>query len=139
MANVLSQIFLVIYIIITILMTATLILRSRDAGLEYDGTRYWVDNAKYKVHLACVGQQQDFSLSKNKTTAQHTILIESAETPSEYDFEHWAYAAWKNGTINRYCYWDRPGYAWSDNASPTLSRRKASKVLSSSSLLGTEA
>ncbi|OCK93627.1 uncharacterized protein K441DRAFT_677934 [Cenococcum geophilum 1.58] len=25
----------------------------------------------------------------------------------------------ENSTISRYCYWDRPGYAWSDNA-PSL-------------------
>jgi pimeloyl-ACP methyl ester carboxylesterase len=74
-----------------------------------DGKRYFVDEDKYAVHLACVGNSK-----KNSTTP--TILLESAEDPSEYDFEHWAYAAWKNGTIDRYCYWDRPGYAWSDNA-----------------------
>ena len=28
----------------------------------------------------------------------------------------WLYDAWVNGTVDRYCYWDRPGFAWSDNA-----------------------
>jgi pimeloyl-ACP methyl ester carboxylesterase len=74
-----------------------------------EGHRYSVDDNKYAVHIACVG------VSKNSSNS-HTILLESAENPLEYDFEHWAYAAWKNGTINQYCYWDRPGYAWSDNA-----------------------
>lgn len=106
------QVFLVIYIIIAILMLATLILRSRDASLEMEGKRYWVDDGKYEVHLACIGDDKS---SHGNNTAP-TILLESAENPSEYDFEHWAYAAWNNGTIDRYCYWDRPGYAWSDNA-----------------------
>jgi pimeloyl-ACP methyl ester carboxylesterase len=105
---------LVIYIIITILMTATLILRARDASLEMDGERYFVDGGKYEVHLACVGE---LSTDKNKNhTVEPTILLEAAEEPLEFDFEHWAYSAYQNGTIARYCYWDRPGYGWSDNA-----------------------
>ena len=107
-----STTILVIFVLITVLMTATLVIRSLDAGLAFDGERVRVDSGRYDVHFACVG---------NKTTDKNgnsnpTILIESAEDPVEYDFEHWAYAAYKNGTIDRYCYWDRPGYAWSDNA-----------------------
>jgi hypothetical protein len=105
---------LVIYILITILMTATLILRARDASLEMDGERYFVDGDKYQVHLACVGE---LSTDKNNNhTSTPTILLEAAEEPLEFDFEHWAYSAYQNGTIERYCYWDRPGYGWSDNA-----------------------
>ncbi|KAK5172318.1 uncharacterized protein LTR77_003956 [Saxophila tyrrhenica] len=110
-----ATIFLVIYIIITILITATLVLRSRDASLQPEGQRYSVDDGKYKVHLACIGDSPSSS-NKNSSTPTATILLESAEMPLEYDLEHWAYAAWNNGTIDRYCYWDRPGYAWSDNA-----------------------
>ena len=110
-----SQIFLVVYIIITILITATLVIRSRDASLSFEGERYWVDNGKYQVHLACIGDEAKSSSSTGNATTP-TILLESAEKPLEYDLEHWAYAAWNNGTIDRYCYWDRPGYAWSDNA-----------------------
>ncbi|KAI5366312.1 Putative alpha/Beta hydrolase [Septoria linicola] len=107
-----STTILIIFVLITILMTATLTIRSLDAGLAFDGERIRVDDGKYDVHFACVG---------NKTTDKHgnntpTVLIESGEDPVEYDFEHWAYNAYKNGTIDRYCYWDRPGYAWSDNA-----------------------
>jgi hypothetical protein len=106
-----ATVVLVIYIVITILMTATLILRARDASLEMDGERYFVDGDKYEVHLACIGEAQ----SENGTRTP-TILLEAAEEPLEFDFEHWAYAAYQNGTISRYCYWDRPGYGWSDNA-----------------------
>lgn len=97
-----------------------------------DGDRYWIDSNKYQVHLACVGadtnntstdltilkggKHKDDDDKKSNSTITPTILLEAAEDPLEYDLEHWAYAAWKNGTIARYCYWDRPGYAWSDNA-----------------------
>jgi len=106
-----ATVILAIYIAITVLMTATLILRARDASLEMDGERYFVDGDKYEVHLACIGEAQ-----VDNGTHTPTILLEAAEEPLEFDFEHWAYAAYKNGTISRYCYWDRPGYGWSDNA-----------------------
>ncbi|KAK5112511.1 hypothetical protein LTR62_004268 [Meristemomyces frigidus] len=107
-----ATIILVLYIIIVLLMTGTLALRARDAGLDMDGTRYYVDGDKYQVHLACVGEIRTDAAGARSPT----ILIEAGEDPSEYDFEHWAYNAYQNGTIDRYCYWDRPGYAWSDNA-----------------------
>ncbi|KAK5134337.1 hypothetical protein LTR08_006517 [Meristemomyces frigidus] len=112
LAILVATIILVVYAIIAILMTATLVLRSRDATLAMDGERIFVDGGKYQVHLACIGNvTQD---SNGNTTP--TVLLEAGEDPSEYDFEHWAWNAYQNGTIDRYCYWDRPGYAWSDNA-----------------------
>lgn len=107
-----STVILVVFILITVLMTATLLLRSLDAGLSLDGARYPVDGGKYEVHFACYGN----STTDKKGRRSPTVLLEAAEDPVEYDLEHWAYAAVKNGTIDRYCYWDRPGYAWSDNA-----------------------
>ena len=50
----LASTVLVGFLIITVLMTATLVIRSLDAGLEPDGQRYHVDGDKYQVHLACV-------------------------------------------------------------------------------------
>lgn len=107
-----ATIILAIYIVIAVLMTATLIIRSRDATVSFEGERYLVDDNKYKVHLACVGDvQQD---EDGETLP--TVLLESGEESPEHDFEYWVYNAWENGTIGRYCYWDRPGYGWSDNA-----------------------
>lgn len=106
-----ATILTAIFIVIVILMTATLCLRGRDATLKMYGDRILVDGDKYAVHLACVGNITETNGSKDPT-----IILEAGEEPLEYDFEHWAYAAYKNGTISRYCYWDRPGYAFSDNA-----------------------
>ena len=102
----------VIFIAIVVLITTTLIIRARDASLPMYGTRWYVDGDKYQVHLACVGNVTYGDQGQRRPT----MLIEAGEEPSEYDFEHWAYSSWSNGIINRYCYWDRPGYAWSDNA-----------------------
>lgn len=106
-----ATIILIVFILITVLFTATLTLRAVDAGLEFKGHRIEVDGQRYAVHLACVGNETDAYGKKVPT-----VLLESAETPSEYEFLWWLEGARENGTIERYCYWDRPGYAWSDNA-----------------------
>lgn len=113
------------FILVAILMTGTLSVRARDATLPYAGSRILVDGDKYAVHLSCVGN----------TTTTHgapdpTILLEAGESPAEYDFEHWAYNALQNGSISRYCYWDRPGYAWSDNAPSPHSAGMSADALS---------
>lgn len=130
-----STVILVIFIIISVLMTATLIIRSLDAGLPFDGERYMVDDNKYEVHLACVGNST-YDIAGNRAP---TLLLESAEDPVEYDLEHWAYASMKNGTIGRYCYWDRPGYAWSDNApSPHSAGMSADNLAEALAIKGEE-
>ncbi|KAI4766646.1 hypothetical protein E4T51_00399 [Aureobasidium sp. EXF-12344] len=122
----LATLILVVYAVIAVLMTATLILRARDATLPMDGERYYVDGDKYQVHLACMGNVT----YTPDGVANPTLLLEAGEGPSEYDFEHWAYAAWKNGTVDRYCYWDRPGYAWSDSAPSPHSAGMSADALS---------
>jgi hypothetical protein len=104
----LATTILIIYIIIVVLMTATLILRARDATLEMEGQRIYVDGHKYQVHLACVGNVTRSSAGKRSPT----VLLEAGEFPAELDFENWTFNSYQNGTIDRYCYWDRPGYAW---------------------------
>ncbi|KAK4993749.1 hypothetical protein LTR28_001080, partial [Elasticomyces elasticus] len=126
LAVLIATIILIVFIAITVFMTATLVLRSRDASLDMDGERYFVDGDKYEVHLACIGDVA-YDADGNRTP---TVLLEAGEDPAEYDFEHWLYAAYENGTIDRYCYWDRPGYAWSDNAPSPHSAGMSADALS---------
>ncbi|KAJ5964937.1 uncharacterized protein N7479_004813 [Penicillium vulpinum] len=93
----------------TILFTATLILRAFDAGLEAPGKRYSVHGNTYQVHLACVG---------NKTADGNapTILLEGGDGPVEHTLQPFIDDVYGRGGIDRYCYWDRPGFGWSDNA-----------------------
>ncbi|KIW04156.1 uncharacterized protein PV09_04963 [Verruconis gallopava] len=121
-----STIFLTIFVAIVVLMTATLIIRARDSSLEWHGDRIYVDGDKYQVHLACVGNVTYTTGGKRVPT----VLLEAGEYPSEYDFENWAHASYRNGTIARYCYWDRPGYAWSDNAPSPHSAGMSARALS---------
>lgn len=120
-----ATIVLVVYVIIVVLMTATLILRARDSALEMPGERIYVDGDKYEVHLACVGNTTDELGVKFPT-----VLLEAGENPVEYELVPWAAGALKNGTIKRFCYWDRPGYGWSDNAPSPHSAGMSADALS---------
>jgi pimeloyl-ACP methyl ester carboxylesterase len=120
-----SIIISVVFVIIVVFMTGTLGIRTRDSSLEMPGKRIFVDGNKYQVHLACVGE-----VSSTAGKREPTVLLEAGENPSEYDFEHWLYSSYENGTISRYCYWDRPGYAWSDNAPSPHSAGMSADALS---------
>ena len=121
-----ATVLMVLLLVVTILLTATLVLRARDASLAPPGTRYYVDGDKYEVHLACVGNQTYDSNGKRNPT----VLLEGSDDPVEGGFEHWVYDAVQNGTIDRYCYWDRPGLAWSDNAPSPHSAGMSADALS---------
>ena len=121
-----SAVIMVVMTIIAILLTATLVLRSRDASLTPPGERYFVDGDKYEVHLACMGNVTYNSEGERNPT----VLVEAGEVPFEDTFDDWVYTAYRNGTIDRYCYWDRPGMAWSDNAPSPHSAGMSADALS---------
>ncbi|KAK5088946.1 hypothetical protein LTS08_000651 [Lithohypha guttulata] len=112
LAILLATVIMVLYVIIVILLTAVLVLRSRDATLAAPGERYLVDGDKYRVHVACEGNQTFYKDGSPKPT----VLLEGGYMPVFDSMEDWVYDARKNGTIDRYCWWDRPGLAWSENA-----------------------
>ena len=121
-----ASVIMVVMIVVAILLTATLILRARDAGLAPPGQRFYVDGDKYQIHLDCVGNVTYNSKGKRNPT----VLLEGGEDPVEYNFKTWVSNAYENGTINRYCYYDRPGLAWSDNAPSPHSAGMTSDALS---------
>ena len=103
-------VIMVVIIVVTVLLTGSLILRARDSSLEAPGDKWFVDDGKYRVHLSCRG---------NQTYAEEgypTVIIEAGAEPYEGTLGPFFNGAYVNGTIPRYCYWDRPGLAFSDNA-----------------------
>lgn len=117
-----SAVVLGLLIVVVVLISGTLILRARDASLAPPGRRYYVNNYKYQVHLFCEGKKNDENTP--------TVLLEGGEMPVETGLAPFAADALRNGTIQRYCYWDRPGFAWSDNAPSPLSAGMAADALS---------
>lgn len=120
-----STIALTILSIAVVLITMTLTLRALDAALPPPGEQYWVDNDKYRIHVFCRGDKTDAN-----GTALTTVLFEGGEEPVENGLWELADAAIKNGSISRYCFADRPGYAWSDTAPSPLSAGMAEDALS---------
>ena len=113
-------------IVVVVLITATLVLRARDASLQAPGTRWYVDSNKYQVHVDCVG-----NISYSPTGEPYpTVLIEAGEDPFKGTMEPFIRDAYKNGTIPRYCYWDRPGISFSDNAPSPHSAGMSADALS---------
>lgn len=121
----LSSMIVLVLDIVVFLMTLNLVLRAVDAGLAPPGEQYWVDDGKYEIHLYCYGNKTD-----NNGTSFPTVLIEGGEKTVENGLWQFADAAIGNGTISRYCFADRPGLAWSDNAPSPLSAGMAMDALS---------
>ncbi|KAL4907490.1 hypothetical protein BDW74DRAFT_176253 [Aspergillus multicolor] len=125
-----ETLFSAVIAIISILFMITLALRARDATLNAPGQKFWVSANNYQVHLDCVG---DVS-SDNSTT----VLIEGGEGPVEHTLQPFIDELYRKGAIPRYCYWDRPGIAWSDNAPSPFSAGMASDALSEALALAGE-
>jgi pimeloyl-ACP methyl ester carboxylesterase len=119
-------IVVIVLLAITICLTGTLSLRIRDATLQVPGERIFVDGNKYQVHVNCIGNATYDSAGKKNPT----FLIEAGEYPFESTLDDFISSAYRNGTIDRYCYWDRPGFSFSDNAPSPLSAGMAASALS---------
>jgi len=124
-AVLISEIVLIAIGLAVILLSATLILRSRDSSLAPPGERFYVDGDKYQVHLFCTGSE-----TRPGSAKLPTVLFEAGEKTFGFSFLDFANNALANGTISRYCYADRPGFGWSDNAPSPFSAGMAADVLS---------
>jgi len=120
-----STVVLIIIAAVAFLLSATLILRARDASLAPRGEKYYVDGEKYQIHVYCE-ESEAHALTKNVPT----VLFEAGDGPFEASMIDIAEYALKKGSISRYCIADRPGIAWSDNAPSPFSAATAASVLS---------
>jgi len=121
-----STIAYVVMLAALIMMTMNIILRALDAKVAPPGKLYWVDNDKYRIHVHCHGNKTTTSEGKNLPT----VLFEGGERPVEEGLWLFADNAVQNGSISRYCFADRPGFAWSDTAPSPMSAGFAVDVLS---------
>ncbi|KAL4915748.1 hypothetical protein BDW62DRAFT_187843 [Aspergillus aurantiobrunneus] len=126
-----ETLFMAIIAIISILFMITLALRARDATLQPPGEKYYVSARNYQVHLDCVGES-------NNTASTPTVLLEGGEGPVEDTLQPFIEELHQKGAIDRYCYWDRPGIAWSDNAPSPFSAGMASDALSEALAMANE-
>jgi len=115
---------MVVFLVISVLFTATLSLRAYDKSFKTPGKRIFVDSGNYQVHLYCTSKHI------NETRETVSVLLEGGERAVANGMWDWAHENYVNGTIGRLCYWDRPGYGFSDVAPSPLSAGMAADALS---------
>ena len=125
-AVLMSTMIQIILGLVAVMLTASMCLRARDASLPVPGQKYYVDGDKYRIHLFC---------SANTTTHTNgtnvpTVLFEAGYDTFESTLYTVAENAVRNGSIARYCFADRPGIAFSENAPSPFSAGSAASVLS---------
>ncbi|EPS39154.1 hypothetical protein H072_7098 [Dactylellina haptotyla CBS 200.50] len=115
---------MVVFLVVSVLFTGTLSLRAYDHSLKVPGEMVWVDDHSYKVHVYCTSRHKDEPREKV------TVLLEGGERAVGNGLFDWAHENYVNGTIGRLCYWDRPGYGFSNVAPSPLSAGMAADALS---------
>jgi len=111
-----SGVALVILLGCVIFMTITLIIRAVDWSTGPPGKRYSVNAGTYRIHLHCEG-----NITDSKGNKLPTVLLEGGEDAVEDGLWQLAEESVRNGSISRFCFVDRPGYAWSDAAPSPMS------------------
>ncbi|KAK7206806.1 hypothetical protein BZA70DRAFT_275112 [Myxozyma melibiosi] len=113
-----------------VLITLSLAVDSYDSRISPPGEYVEVEDNLYRIHIYCNRPQRNV----NETTPEPTILLEAGSTSAEVFAREWAEREVNDGgsTISdmRYCYWDRPGIAFSDNAPSPMSAGMAIDALS---------
>ncbi|EMG45800.1 hypothetical protein SBY92_003418 [Candida maltosa Xu316] len=92
-------------------ISLTLWLQCFDTHEKPWGKLIPVNNNQFSVHLACFGDVH------NKTD-QPIVLVEGGQSTSSEVFQEWIEELHHLNKVERYCIWDRPGYAFSDSAPP---------------------
>ncbi|KAF3907127.1 hypothetical protein ABW21_db0204619 [Orbilia brochopaga] len=120
-----ALVVMIVFLAIAVLFTGTLSLRAYDHSLKVPGRRIWVDNHTYQAHVYCTSRHD-----ANNTRESVTVFLESGERAVGGGMLDWAHEAYVEGVIGRLCYWDRPGYGFSDVAPSPLSAGMAADALS---------
>jgi len=124
-AVLMSTIIQIILGFVAVMLTASMCLRARDASLPVPGQKYYVDGDKYRIHLFCSA-----NATYTNGTNVPTVLFEAGYDTFESTLYTVAENAVRNGSIARYCFADRPGIAFSENAPSPFSAGSAASVLS---------
>ncbi|KAK9475998.1 hypothetical protein V1514DRAFT_338286 [Lipomyces japonicus] len=120
---------LILFIILLVLVfftTLSIIVDAYDSRVAPSGDLVTVQDGAYRVHLYCSRPADD--------SEDPTILLEPGVTSAEVFAQEWtAYSIddEKSSIYGmRYCYWDRPGKAFSDNGQSPLSAGMSIDALS---------
>ncbi|KAI5962969.1 uncharacterized protein KGF55_002761 [Candida pseudojiufengensis] len=96
-------------------ISLTIWLHAFDTHEKPWGKMVPVDNGQFNVHLACFGDVH------SKDIDQPIVLVEGGQTTSSEVFAEWIEELYHLNKVERYCIWDRPGYAFSESSPPPAS------------------
>lgn len=91
-----------------------------------------VNDNQFLVHLACYGDVHYNStlVGARDEPKQPIVLVEGGQLTSSELFQEWIQELYNMNKIERYCVWDRPGYAFSEGAPSPISIGLVSEYLS---------
>ncbi|KAJ8097632.1 hypothetical protein POJ06DRAFT_261947 [Lipomyces tetrasporus] len=116
----------IVLLVLVVLITLTLAVDTYDSRVSPPGQYVNVQDGFYRVHVFC-NRPQD-------KRGDPTIFIEPGSTSSEVLAHEWLKREIDDDASPiynyRYCYWDRPGMAFSDNAPSPMSASMAIDALS---------
>lgn len=99
-----------------------LMLQAFDCHQRPWGKMVPVANNQFKIHLACFGDvRHQKETSQFNEPSQPVVLVEGGQLASSEVFQEWIEELFHLNKIQRYCVWDRPGYAFSDSAPSPIS------------------
>lgn len=105
-------------------ISLSLILQAFDSHEKPWGKMIPVNEDLFSIHLACFGDVHA-NMTKNEDDTgkakQPILLVEGGQQASSEQFQEWIQELYHMNKIERYCIWDRPGYAFSDSAPSPLS------------------
>lgn len=90
-----------------------------------------VNDDQFLVHLACYGNVHGNSsaVANGDEPKQPIVLVEGGQVSSSEQFQEWIQELYNMNKIERYCIWDRPGYAFSEGAPSPISLGLATEYL----------
>ncbi|ANB11255.1 hypothetical protein AWJ20_4058 [Sugiyamaella lignohabitans] len=81
-----------------------------------------INNSTIGIHIYCT------DINKDTTNPNLTVLLETGDSPA-LSFSSWALELHERGDIAQVCYWDRPGFGFSDQAPSPLSAGVVANIL----------
>ncbi|CAN3372062.1 hypothetical protein DIURU_001399 [Diutina rugosa] len=107
-----------VMLVLVILLSWRLSLYAFDTHEAPWGELVPVQEGQFRVHLSCYGDVHKSSLTKpgKPDKRQPIVLVEGGQLTSSEEFQEWIEELYNLGSIERYCIWDRPGYAFSDSS-----------------------
>lgn len=104
-------------------ISLTIWLNAFDSHEKPWGKLISVGEDQFQVHLACYGDvHSNSSVSAfDEGPRQPIVLVEGGQLSSVEQFQEWIQELFDMRKIERYCVWDRPGYAFSEGAPSPVS------------------